>query len=436
MKKMVKGLGLSLCAMLLLTGCSCKKDEDNDTTANITNPNDSVLSGLKEGVTSVTLEEVYNDLKATYGNDVAAQKLLKTVYDLVVLNDPVWKGRYNAKVDEKLAELEKNSKYQDSKGIFNEELLVKTLNSEDLYNVTCTNNTYGPTYKQNGDIETYRLCDYTNYVEKELKLDIVKEILNEKYIYDKVIGADNKNVLTTKKSRLVEYISIDYKSDDIASEEEAIAFIKENIDLLDDDNSTLTLKNIADKWTAKKLEEVQKKYDSIGTKDDKDGKNLQDFTNKFTQDKSVGLRQKREAVNNTKYYDEVYINSDNKSILNSTLVERILSEDVVSEGTIKTKNINGSYYLVAPQAYQNITSSDIRIKDASNSRYYIIKVTVINNESKDDLKYEAVKVLATNTNLVSDSLEYYLEQYKDKIKVYDEEVYNYLKLQYKDIFTD
>ena len=45
----------------------------------------------------------------------------------------------------------------------------------------------------------------------------------------------------------------------------------------------------------------------------------------------------------------------------------------------KTIEINGSYYLVAPWAGNSIDSSDIRIKDSTNSKYYIVKVDVINN---------------------------------------------------------
>ena len=47
-----------------------------------------------------------------------------------------------------------------------------------------------------------------------------------------------------------------------------------------------------------------------------------------------------------------------------------------------------------------------------------------------------MKLLATNTSLVSDSTKYYLEQYKNVISVHDEEVYNYLKAQYSSIFVD
>jgi hypothetical protein len=101
-KRMFKGLGLSLCAMLLLAGCSCKK-EDPSTKANINNPSAEIVSGLKDGVDSITLQKLYDDLKASKGNEVAATKLMKIVAD-IVLSEQVWKDRYDAKVAEKLLE--------------------------------------------------------------------------------------------------------------------------------------------------------------------------------------------------------------------------------------------------------------------------------------------------------------------------------------------
>lgn len=437
MKKIIKGTGLSLCAMLLLAGCS--GDKEADTKANISNPDDVMFSGLKEDVKSLTLQELYDELKAAKGNEIAANKLLETIADLV-LSDTTWKARYDAKIAEKLEELEKSAEYKDANGVFDEELLVKTLNSA-MYNITCEQNNYGPTYKQDGSVDKYRICNYDNYIEKALKLDALTELLKEKYIYDKVIGVDNKDILTTKKARLVEYITINYSGSDTSdeyldTEEEVIAFIKENITELAKTDSTLTLKGIADKWTEREVAEVDDKFSRIGTKRDKDGKYYEDFTKNFTQSIEKGREQMKQAVYDTKYYDRVVITNDSKDILNATLVERILSENVLSSTSGKTIPLNGSYYLVAPRAYQNATSSDIRIKDSTNSKYYIVKVDVIKNDSNDDLKYEAVKVLAQNATLVSDSLEYYLEQYKDEINIHDEEIYNYLKAQYADIFVD
>lgn len=439
MKKIIKGTGLSLCAMLLLAGCSNNKD--NDTKANISNPEDVLASGLKEDVDAVTLQQIYDDLKAANGNEVASKKLVEIIADLVLNgNDKEkWKSRYDAKIAEKMAKLEKDDAYKVN-GVFSEELLVRTLNSQ-LYNVSCENNNYGPIYNQKGEIESYRVCNYENYIEKALKVDVLTELLKEKYVYEKIMGVDKKDILTTKKARMVEYIAINYSSDDssdkyLDTEDEVIAFIKENITELAKTNSTLTLKDIADKWIDREVAEITEKASKIGTKDDKSGALLEDFTGNFTYSQDIGEAKMKQAIRDTKYYDKVVITNDSKDILNATLVERILSENVLSDTSNKTISINGSYYLVAPRAYENATSSDIRIKDSTNSKYYIVKVDVIKNDSKEDLVYDAVKVLAQNATLVSDSLEYYLEQYKDEINVHDEEIYNYLKTQYADIFVD
>ena len=194
MKKIFKGAGLSLCAMLLFAGCSCNK-EKSDTKANISNPTATVVSGLKEDVDSITLQEIYDELKAEKGNDVTANKLLEMVAELV-LADEKWQKRYDAKIEEKLMELTDADEYKID-GTFNEELLVKTLRSQ-LYNVSCQNGTYGPTYDSNGEIDKYMVCDYTDYINKALKISTLTELLNEKYVYDKVM-VDKKNILTTKR---------------------------------------------------------------------------------------------------------------------------------------------------------------------------------------------------------------------------------------------
>lgn len=428
-KKMFKGLGLSLCAMLLLAGCSCKKD-DSDTKANINNPSSEILSGLKDGIDSITLQKLYDDLKAANGNTVAANKLLEIVSN-IVLSDQTWKDRYDAKVEEKLSALTKSDDYK-TNGVFDEELLVKTLRTQ-TYNITCTNNTYGPTYDEDGEVEDYMVCDYSDYIEKAVKLTALRELLNEKYVYDKVM-VDKTNILSTKKARLVEYIALGYTSDD--EEDEVIAHIVEAIKDLSAENSEVTLKDIADAWTQEQIDNLEEEYNKLYTSDDSNGSIMQDFTDGYTRLPEEGLKVKKQEIYNTVNYDEVVITSDSSSILNSTLVERLLSENVLTANAKKTIEINGSYYLVAPWAGNSIDSSDIRIKDSTNSKYYIVKVDVINNESTADMIYEAVKVLATNTSLVSDSVNYYLDQNKNNIRIYDEEIYNYLKTQYKDIFVD
>ncbi len=437
MKKTIKFVGISLCGLALLSGCTNKGN--NEVKANISNGNESVLEGLNSDVKDLTLQNIYDTLKANSANETVANKLIEIVSELVLNND-TWKARYNEKVEEKILELAKSDSYKDSNGVFNEELLVKTLKSQ-LYNVTCEVDKYGPTYTDSTKtvIDDYTLCDYTDYVNKTMKVEILTELLKEKYVYDKVLK-DKSTMIDTKKTRIVEYITLD------GSNKDAFKFITEAVEKLKAENSTATLETIRDEWTAKLIKEVEDKYNKINTIDDKDGAILKEFTNEFSYSKEEGLRLKKKSVYDGTYYNKQTINNDNKDILNTTLVERILSDNVLEENAKKTLKINGKYYLVSPLAGSNVQDKDIRITDASSStkKYYLVCVETLptyadlsdQEKETNEKVYEAVKLLATNTSLVSDSTKYYLEQYKNVINVHDEEVYNYLKAQYSSIFVD
>ena len=183
MKKSLKGIGLSLCALLMLAGCS-NKDNDSSVKANIKNGEDSIVSGLTEGTENITLQNVYDDLKSELGNAKAADKLIEIIAESI-LSDAKWLERYNSKMEEKLLNDAKGS----TEGEFNEELFVNSLKAK-LYNITCgtTEPIYGPTYKdaEKVVVDKYLLCDYSDYKENALKMDVLEEIIKEKYIYDKV----------------------------------------------------------------------------------------------------------------------------------------------------------------------------------------------------------------------------------------------------------
>jgi len=138
--KKSKIIGLSLCALMALTGCSCNKEKDNSVKANINNGETELMSGLKEDVDSVTLEEIYNNLKAESGNSVAANKLLEIIAD-IVLSDATWQSRYEEKIEEKLLALVENTAYQID-GEFNEELL-SLLKTKKLRLIAHTHPDYG-----------------------------------------------------------------------------------------------------------------------------------------------------------------------------------------------------------------------------------------------------------------------------------------------------
>lgn len=439
MKKSLKSLGLSLCTLMLLAGCSCSNENDESVKANINNGTSNIVSGLVEGTKNIDLQKLYDDLKAEFGNETAAEKLLEIIAEEELLNDNVWKARYDAKMQEKLMKLVESGKYNNSNGEFDEKLLVSSLRTQ-LYTINCGENpVYGPTYvpAEQGDLENvivdeYLKCDYSDYQERALKLEVLKELFNEKYVYDKVLK-DKTTLFKTKKVREIEYVSIS------SGKDFSFEFITEAVSLLQEGKS---LSEVADLWENKLKEELVTEFNKIGTKDDSTGTILQDFTNGYKRDKEEGLRLKMQDIYEEEYYSKTVITTDSKDVLNATLVDRIMSENVLDLDYQKTFMINNSYYLVSPLAGSSVDADDIRITDKANSKYYIVKVDVVGYDAEDEnvleneRVYEAVKVLAKNTSLVSESVNYYLDKNKNNISVHDEEIYAYLKTQYADIFVD
>ena len=429
MKRSFKVLGLSLCAALMFLGCGCSKD-DNKVTVGVTDGDKNIVDGLSEGVKNVTVQQLFDDLKEQYGNDYAANKLIEIIANKVLSNE-TWLTRYNKKIDDKLMELVEKKEYADNKGNFDEKRLVMDLQSK-LYKITSDDETvYGPVVE---DGETINLTwDYSDYINKELRLDVLQELLNEKYIYDEVLE-NNSNILTSKDARVVEYIAISSEEDD------AWEFLNTWSEKLIAGEATL--KDIETEWKKKLSQNIIDEFEKIGTSEDGDGSILDDFTNEYAYTKEVGKELKLKEVEDKEYYHDVVITSDSNDILYSTLVERIQSDNVLEDSAYKTVDIHGSRYVVSPLAGSNVSKNDIRITDTENKLYYIIKVDVfdkledVQEVEKDSKTYRAVEVLAKNSNLVSDSLNYYLEQYKTDISVHDEEIYNYLSIRFKDIFVD
>lgn len=430
MKKLLKGLGLSLCAVLLLAGCSCNKDEDNSVKANISNGENKIVSGLKNDAKDYDLQDVYDALKATNANQTTANKLIEILGDLEIMSNPTWKTRYNAKLTEKLKELVENETYFED-GEFSENLLKTVLRSK-LYDVTCVAG------EDKEPLTDELTCDYSDYITKEINVELITELLKEKYVYDEVLK-NKQDLLTSKKIRVVEYISLS------SSHEDVVTFINDEVNKLGtevEQNKKYGLADIAAAWEAKLLAEVVTDSEKIGTDEDSSFTQLKDFTGGYYYDVSEGLKIKEKAIKDKDYYNRVVITSDSNSILNSTLIERILSSDIVSENTDKTYNVEGVNYVVNPLADSKIDRNDIIIKDTSNGLYYVVSVKVIDaatndgSEQGNELVYDAVKVLATNTSLVSNNLNYYLEKNKTNISVHDEEIYEYLKTLYPTIFVD
>ena len=168
MKKIFSKASLPLCAMLLLAGCSCSKDNNDSIKANIGDGEAALVTGQKDAAKAYSLQDVYDSLKATSANELVADKLVEIIGDLVLFTDDkageTWESRYDAKIEEKLKALVNNDSYK-LNGKFNEELLKITLNSQ-LYNVTCT---VGEDLTPGEGLEELT-CDYSNYIQKALRV--------------------------------------------------------------------------------------------------------------------------------------------------------------------------------------------------------------------------------------------------------------------------
>ena len=214
MRKGLKVLSTSLLlSALFVTGCSCSKD-DKTNVSRIENSEDKILTNLKNGASDYSLLDIYNALIASdAGNKAVANKLLEIVANEVLelnVSTSVWKGRYDNLVKERLEELAKSDTYK-VKGEFSEEHLKDSLLA-DGYSITCPT---GVTYGSEDDLA----CDYSDYVNEVLKADILSTLIKEKYI-EKVVLEERKNVLTNKKIRDVEYVtissSLDKEYDDLS----------------------------------------------------------------------------------------------------------------------------------------------------------------------------------------------------------------------------
>lgn len=445
MRKGLKVLSTSLLlSALFVTGCSCSKD-DKTNVSRIENSEDKILTNLKNGASDYSLLDIYNALIASdAGNKAVANKLLEIVANEVLelnVSTSVWKGRYDNLVKERLEELAKSDTYK-VKGEFSEEHLKDSLLA-DGYSITCPT---GVTYGSEDDLA----CDYSDYVNEVLKADILSTLIKEKYI-EKVVLEERKNVLTNKKIRDVEYVtissSLDKEYDDLSVRD----FIREIRDRIANNevvNFSGDENSVEELFKAKLKAIILEEYNKIGTDEDYSKTIETEYTNSSTQDPEVGYNAKIEAVDNSQYAYNKVISSDSDAseVVSAAITSTLLSITDPTDTSFARKVIpvndgtNTYYYLVNANAGSTIDASDVLLSETSDSSTYtysIVRFRVINSETTDqDDLYNAIKILASKSTLANTALSHYIKEKKDVISVYDDEVYAYLKTLYPDVFAD
>ncbi len=426
MKKISKII-LTIMMIFLVGGCN-KDEEVAKLNANPTGNDSSLVNNAGAGVNVGTLNALYQDLRDQDGGIYATKKIFDIIAELELdlVNDEELTAVYEERVQKKLSEFTENNKYFVN-GVFSEELLVRDLTLK-LYDINCDDG-YGPIYNESGEkIETYLVCDYSDYVEKVVKSKVMTTLLSEKYIKE-VLMENQPSLLTNKKLRHVEYFTLPYDS----ANSDALDFMTAAIAKI---VSGKTFNDLADDWYATKIAKINEDYAKIGTEDDKDFALYYDFAYDGTNYRTVeeGLLAKKREVYADKLVHDFIINVDcNKSLLplSPNLLELILNKDVL---TAKTFKIGNDYYLVSPLVTGTPDANDIIVFDSAKSQYVFVKVRVLDEESPEgDIKL-AVEKLAYNQVLIKNYFTHYLGEYK--VSIHDEDLHNYLKEKYPTIFAD
>ena len=425
MKKGLKILSTSLLlSTLLVAGCSCNKD-DAKNVSKIENSGDSVLTGLSDETSNYTLQDVYAALIASNAGNVAVASKLADFISSEVLkindNESVWKARYETLIAEKLKEAAESDTYL-VKGEFSEKFFIENLEN-DGYKVTCPAGvSYGTT--------SALACDYSDYVNKTIRLNVLQTLLKEKYIQD-VTMKDRNNLLTNKKIRDVEYLSISTIRDRIA-EGEVIDFSA-----------------IEEEFKTKLEDIVEEEYAKIDTSKDYSNAIAAKYTNNFTQDKSIGRKNKLDEIADAEYSYNKLISSDSESnaVVSDAITSMLLSitdptKDEFNRKVVPVKDANDNtyYYLVNVNAGTVVDETDVLLSETSDSSTYtysFVRFRVIDSSTTNEEDvYEAVKLMAKESTLGNNALSHYVKENKDKISVYDDEVKEYLETLYPDVFAE
>ena len=440
MKKGLKILSTSLLlTTLLVAGCSCDK-ADLKNVSRVENSADKLLKVGNKAIGEYTVLDLYQALTASdIGNKAVANKMIEFIANEVLeLDDSEsdWLPRYNKLIKEEMTKVAKSSTYLVN-GEFSESYMAQSLRAEGYNIPTCS------TYGTEEDLK----CDYTDYINKQVKLNVLSSLLKQKYILEETLE-DRKNLLTSKKIRDVEYFTISSSLDSTYKDFNTRNYMRELRNKIA--NGEVIDFALVEEEVKQKLKEiVEKEYNKIGTSDDYTKSIVSDYTNKFTQSKETGYKAKLDKIDDMEFNFAKLISSDSDkaSIVDEAITSAVLSVTDPTSATfnrtvvaIENNNEVTSYYLINSNAGVNANAGDILLTNTSDSSTYtysIVKFNVINSETTDNEEvYRAVELLAKETTLGNGAVAHYVKEYKNKINVYDDDVKTYLSTLYPDVFAE
>ena len=237
---------------------------------------------------------------------------------------------------------------------------------------------------------------------------------------------------------------------------EVLGRLWRGIDIKESDGTTLdTLHTLGITTLNDKINEDVTKID-LSDKDKTDLNLESKYTGSYTYSLAKGIELARNSLRKEDYITEgYYLKSNGLSSLPSELKSRIFTSNYNIDSSSTKKDVtvtmkNGKRYLTSPLTESNSTDADsVVYYDSSSKTYYIVEINdVITNsalERKSDdseevaasKKARALEVayeMTTTSNYEKNSTVYYLKN--AKLSYHDEDVYNYIKTNYPDVFEE
>lgn len=461
-------LGLSAIAMMM-TSCS------SDFPTNYpTNAGDQIVE------VDSSIDSPYNTLEKYYetltGDALNARLLDKILYDLAIEKCDIDATWLDNEVKERMIDSVSSGSY-DTDYKFDEIKYVRSLTSNlyDIKNLDKANSDYVilPKTEYASIEECYNAifkCDYSDYIEKYLKPEIIREKLVAQYIYDESyssIGSTNarnvKIIAITDRSdkpgmarKLINYFLDTYVKVENSENYslEILAKLWKGVDTTDAEKELLKSRNIENMYD--KIKEEIAKID-LDEKDKSDLALESQYTGSYTYSIQKGEELATNSLRKENYITEGYfLRSTGLSSLPDALRTRIFSSNYTTDGGT-TKDVtrtmpNGIRYVTAPQSEQGSTD-DIVYYDSSSKTYYITEIhdvissAVLRRNDSDSEEVIASKKsrattvafeMATTSSYENNSIVFYLEELEDagKISWHDESFYNYISSNYPDVFEE
>lgn len=410
--KTIKLLGFALCFIMALTGCGKNKDSV-DTYANVSNGNVAV-----DGTSKIKIDDIYSEIRGNSKDDVVNNILKMIMLNQIDMEDSAIKGLYNKYLNEHFKTTFVDSGSYNYNSEFNEELVVKYLQSES-YTINC-----GEGYNS-GDLDNRLFtCDYTDYIEQELNSDIYLKLLKVMYIIEQKSSLIDKN-----EGRRVEYYSVSKGTGDTVRKqlESDVKSISENYNS-DDSSLIRNIYDIAERKRSEELKSLTEEYAKLSTSSDQSFTNLNKFTNcgDYRCTIEEGMDYQTQLIMDKDYYvSKVVIKGE--SVLYASASNVLFSSYV--EDYLYT--IGGKNYLMSPAyaSQEDKRINDIILYDSNSNNYYLATVEIIDSSSSfADQALVAEKLIDKVST--TDVLKYYFD--KSEIEIYDKEIREYFVSKYGD----